>query len=35
MANEIGLAEEYIEYPWNWWQQLKDIREDYYKKFGI
>jgi hypothetical protein len=35
IANEQGAASEFIEKPWDWWPELKKVRQDYKERFGI
>jgi len=35
MANEQGQSAEYIEKPWDWWNDLKKVRKEYQERFGI
>lgn len=35
IANEQGQSSEFIEKPWDWWKELKVVREKYKDRFGI
>jgi CRISPR/Cas system-associated exonuclease Cas4 (RecB family) len=35
MANEQGSGQEFIVKPWDYWNELKKVRQDYKEKFGI
>jgi len=35
VANEQGQASEFIEKPWDWWKELKEVRESYRTRYDI